>query len=54
VKDAHDKYANQGVAYLLQRMENYAGLVILATNWRADFDEAFVRRLQHIKEGNGV
>jgi SpoVK/Ycf46/Vps4 family AAA+-type ATPase len=50
VKDAHDKYANQEVAYLLQRMENYEGLVILASNMRADFDEAFVRRLQHIIE----
>lgn len=48
VRDAHDKYANQEVAYLLQRIENYSGLVILATNQRAHLDEAFVRRFQAI------
>lgn len=48
VRDAHDKYANQEVAYLLQRIENYSGLVILATNQRAHIDEAFVRRFQAI------
>jgi AAA+ superfamily predicted ATPase len=46
VRDAHDKYANQEVAYLLQRIESYAGLVILATNQRGNLDEAFLRRFQ--------
>jgi hypothetical protein len=48
IRDAHDKYANQEVAYLLQRIENYNGLVILATNQRGNIDEAFVRRFQSI------
>jgi hypothetical protein len=48
IRDAHDKYANQEVAYLLQRIENYDGLVILATNQRANIDQAFVRRFQCI------
>jgi ATP-dependent 26S proteasome regulatory subunit len=46
VKDAHDRYANIEVSYLLQRMENFNGLTILATNLRANMDEAFTRRLQ--------
>ena len=48
VRDAHDKYANQEVAYLLQRIENYNGLVILATNMKSNIDEAFTRRFQTI------
>ncbi|MEN6623138.1 MAG: ATP-binding protein [Smithella sp.] len=48
IRDAHDKYANQEVAYLLQRIESYNGLVILATNQRSNIDEAFVRRFQAI------
>jgi hypothetical protein len=48
IRDAHDKYANQEVAYLLQRIESYNGLVILATNQRGHIDEAFVRRFQSI------
>ena len=48
IRDAHDKYANQEVAYLLQRIETYDGLVILATNQRANIDQAFVRRFQSI------
>ena len=48
IRDAHDKYANQEVAYLLQRIENYNGLVILATNQRGNIDEAFARRFQTI------
>jgi AAA+ superfamily predicted ATPase len=48
IRDAHDKYANQEVAYLLQRIEAYNGLVILATNQRGNIDEAFVRRFQAI------
>jgi AAA+ superfamily predicted ATPase len=48
IRDAHDKYANQEVAYLLQRIESYSGLVILASNQRANIDDAFIRRLQSI------
>jgi SpoVK/Ycf46/Vps4 family AAA+-type ATPase len=48
IRDAHDKYANQEVAYLLQRIESCNGLVILASNQRAHIDEAFTRRLQNI------
>jgi DNA polymerase III delta prime subunit len=44
VRDAHDKYANQEVSYLLQRIEDYNGLVILATNMKNNMDESFVRR----------
>lgn len=48
VRDAHDKYANQEVSYLLQRVENYNGLVILASNFKSNIDEAFIRRFQSI------
>ncbi len=48
IRDAHDKYANQEVAYLLQRVESYNGLVILASNQRTNIDEAFTRRFQSI------
>lgn len=48
VRDAHDKYANQEVSYLLQRVETYNGLVILASNFRDNMDEAFIRRFQTI------
>jgi hypothetical protein len=48
ISDAHDKYANQEIAYLLQRLEDYPGLVILASNMRNNVDEAFTRRLQSI------
>lgn len=48
VRDAHDKYANQEVSYLLQRVENYDGLVILSSNFKSNIDEAFVRRFQSI------
>lgn len=50
VKDAHDRYANVEVAYLLQKMEEYEGIVILATNFRRNMDEAFTRRMHHIVE----
>ena len=46
VNDAHDRYANQEVAYLLQRIEDYNGLVILATNLKSNLDDAFTRRFQ--------
>jgi SpoVK/Ycf46/Vps4 family AAA+-type ATPase len=45
VKDAHDRYANTEVNYLLQRLEQYDGIVLLATNFQKNIDEAFLRRL---------
>jgi SpoVK/Ycf46/Vps4 family AAA+-type ATPase len=50
VKDSHDRYANIEIGYLLQEMEQYDGIAILATNLRQNMDEAFVRRLQSIIE----
>lgn len=50
VKDSHDRYANIEISYLLQRMEAYDGVVILATNLRANLDEAFTRRLHFVVE----
>lgn len=48
VRDAHDKYANQEVAYLLQRIEQHPGMVILASNFKSNLDTAFTRRFQSI------
>ncbi len=48
VQSAHDKYANQEVAYLLQRIEEYDGLLILASNFKNNIDDAFLRRFQSI------
>lgn len=48
VKDSHDRYANQEVAYLLQRIEGYNGLVILSTNLKTNIDDAFMRRFQSV------
>jgi SpoVK/Ycf46/Vps4 family AAA+-type ATPase len=45
VRDSHDRYANIEISYLLQKMEQYEGIVILATNLRGNLDEAFLRRL---------
>lgn len=50
VKDAHDRYANIEVSYLLQKMEEYQGVVILATNFRKNMDHAFVRRMHFTVE----
>jgi SpoVK/Ycf46/Vps4 family AAA+-type ATPase len=50
VHDAHDRYANMEISYLLQRMEDYDGLAILTTNLRDHLDEAFIRRLQFVVE----
>ncbi len=50
VRDAHDKYANQEVSYLLQRIEAHPGLVILASNFKTNIDAAFTRRFQSIIE----
>lgn len=46
VSDARDRYANQEISYLLQRIEGFDGLVILATNLKENMDEAFIRRFQ--------
>src|SRR5437764_13389678 len=46
VKDSHDRYANIEINYLLQRMEAYRGLAILATNQKSALDTAFTRRLR--------
>jgi AAA+ superfamily predicted ATPase len=48
ISDSHDKYANQEIAYLLQRLEDYPSLAILATNMRHNIDDAFTRRIQSI------
>ena len=48
VKDAHDRYANQEVSYLLQRVEDHDGLAILATNLRANMDDAFLGRFDSV------
>jgi SpoVK/Ycf46/Vps4 family AAA+-type ATPase len=50
VKDAHDRYANLEISYLLERMERFKGMAILATNRKKDLDEAFLRRLRYIVE----
>lgn len=46
IKDANDRYANQEVAYFLQRIEDFPGLAILATNFKGNIDDAFSRRFQ--------
>jgi SpoVK/Ycf46/Vps4 family AAA+-type ATPase len=48
VKDAHDRFANQEVSYLLQRVEEFDGLVILASNFKTNMDDAFLRRFNAI------
>jgi hypothetical protein len=48
VKDSHDRYANIEINYLLQRMEAYRGLAVLATNMKSALDHAFLRRLRFI------
>lgn len=50
VRDAHDRYANIEISYLLQKMEEYEGVTILATNLRKNLDEAFVRRMHFMVE----
>ncbi len=50
VKDSHDRYANIEINYLLQRMEDYRGLAILATNMKSQLDQAFLRRLRFVLE----
>lgn len=48
VKDAHDRYPNQEVTYLLQRIEDFDGLVILASNFKISYDDAFLKRFDSI------
>ncbi|MEL6475706.1 MAG: ATP-binding protein [Pseudomonadota bacterium] len=50
VKDANDRFANVETGYLLQRMERFSGVAILATNRRKDLDDAFARRLRYVIE----
>jgi hypothetical protein len=48
VEDAHDRYANQEVSYLLQRIEDFNGVIILASNFKSNMDDAFTRRFQTV------
>ena len=48
VEDSHDRYANQEVSFLLQRVETFDGIVILASNMKGNLDEAFTRRFESI------
>lgn len=50
VRDSHDRYANIEISFLLQQMEQYEGIAILATNLRQNMDDAFIRRLQFAVE----
>lgn len=50
VKDAHDRYANIEVAYLLQKLEEHEGVVVLASNLKRNIDDAFARRMQYVIE----
>jgi vesicle-fusing ATPase len=50
VKSSNDRFANLEVSYLLERMENFRGLAVLATNRKKDLDEAFLRRLRYVIE----
>ena len=48
VKDAHDRYANLDVGYLLERLESFDGVAVLATNTKSNIDPAFIRRLRYV------
>jgi hypothetical protein len=48
ISDSHDRFANQEVSFLLQRVEDFSGVVILASNLKANIDEAFMRRFQSV------
>lgn len=54
VQNSNDKYANASTAYLLQRMEAYEGILILATNLVNHFDNAFARRIQYVVKFSGL
>jgi SpoVK/Ycf46/Vps4 family AAA+-type ATPase len=49
-RDAHDRYANLQIGYLLQRIETYPGIVILSTNLKSNMDKAFLRRFRFVIE----
>jgi SpoVK/Ycf46/Vps4 family AAA+-type ATPase len=48
VDDAHDRYANQEISFLLQRIEEFHGVIILASNLKTNIDDAFIRRFESI------
>lgn len=48
VDDSHDRYANQEISFLLQRIEEFSGVVILASNLKTNIDDAFIRRFQSV------
>jgi AAA+ superfamily predicted ATPase len=50
IESSHDKNANMGVSFLLQRMETYTGLLLLSTNFKSNLDEAFLRRFHSLVE----
>lgn len=50
VKETKDRYANTEVSYILQRIEQYDGIILLATNFRNNIDEAFMRRMKYVVE----
>ena len=50
VKDAHDRYANIETGYLLDRLESYSGVALLATNLKSNIDPAFTRRIRYTVE----
>jgi len=50
VRDAHDRYANADTSYLLQLLEEYTGIIILASNKKQNIDPAFVRRMRYVFE----
>lgn len=50
VNEAKDRYANTEVSYILQRIEQYYGIVILASNYKKNIDEAFLRRMRYLVE----
>jgi SpoVK/Ycf46/Vps4 family AAA+-type ATPase len=50
VKDAHDRYANIEINYLLTEIERYQGVIVVATNMKGNVDPAFIRRFSHVVE----
>lgn len=54
VKDAHDRFANIEVSYLLQKLEAHQGLILLAANKKSNIDDAFIRRLRFIIDFRSV
>ena len=48
IKDSHDKYANVETSYLLQKMDEFGGIIIMTTNFKQNIDDAFMRRITYI------